>query len=250
MTQDRQRIVPWLNATLPLKDASILEVGCGTGSSTVALAEQGSRITAIDLDPGSLEVARRRCDAYRVSADLRLANAVEVLESAQAGSYQLIIFFACLEHMTHLERIACLRLAWERLPPNGTLAIVETPNRLWYFDSHTSLLPFYHWLPDDLAFEYSRFSTRKGFNDRYRDTTPEDFNHFLRRGRGASFHEFEVAIGPVKELAVHSLKEFQRPWSALRRSRADRQYQRLLSRLHPGLASGWFEEYLDITVRR
>jgi hypothetical protein len=112
------------------------------------------------------------------------------------------------------------------------------------------LLPFFHWLPDDLAFEHSRFSTRKGFNDLYRDKMPEDFEHFLRRGRGASFHEFEVAIGPVEDLAVHSLTEFQRPWSALRRSRADRQYQRLPQQFHPGLHSGWYEEYLDITISR
>jgi ubiquinone/menaquinone biosynthesis C-methylase UbiE len=250
MRQARQRIVPWINATAPLKGVSILEIGCGTGSSTVALAEQGAKVTAVDLDAGSLEVARRRCDVYRVRVDFRLANAVEVLEKAEVGSYPVIIFFACLEHMTHLERIACLRMAWEILPRNGTMAIVETPNRLWHFDSHTSLLPFYHWLPDDLAFEYSRFSSRTGFNDRYRDNTPEDFEHFLRRGRGASFHEFEVAIGPVNELTVHSLKEFQRPWSALRRSRVDRQYKRLLQQFHPGLRSGWFEENLDITIRR
>jgi 2-polyprenyl-3-methyl-5-hydroxy-6-metoxy-1,4-benzoquinol methylase len=250
MRQDRQRIVPWLNATQPLEGAAVLEIGCGTGSSTVALAEQGARVTAVDLDEGSLEVARRRCELYRVGVDFRLANAIQVLEKSEVGRYQLIIFFACLEHMTHLERIACLRLAWGILPQNGAMAIVETPNRLWYFDSHTSQLPFYHWLPDDLAFEYSRFSGRKGFNDLYRDNTPKDFEHFLRRGRGASFHEFEVAIGPAKDLAVHSLHDFQRPWSTLGRSRADRQYQRLLRQFHRGLHGGWYDEWLNINIKK
>jgi 2-polyprenyl-3-methyl-5-hydroxy-6-metoxy-1,4-benzoquinol methylase len=250
MRQARQRIVPWLNATAPVSGASILEIGCGTGSSTVALAEQGAKVTAVDLDAGSLEVARRRCELYGVTVDLRLANAISTLEQSEVGRYQSIILYGCLEHMTHSERIACLRLAWTILPRNGTMAIVETPNRLWYFDSHTSLLPFFHWLPDDLAFEYSRFSSRKGFNDLYRDNTQKDFEHFLRRGRGASFHEFEVAIGPVKDLAVHSLQEFQWPWSTLKRSRANRQYRRLARKFHPGLHSGWFEEYLDIVIRR
>jgi len=250
MRQGRQQVVPWLNATEPVNGASVLEIGCGTGSFTVALAEQGASVTAVDLDAGSLEVARCRCELYRVKVDFRLANAIHALEKSEVGRYQLIILFGCLEHMTHLERIACLRLAWGILPRNGTMAIVETPNRLWYFDSHTSLLPFYHWLPDDLAFEYSRFSSREGFNDLYRDNTAKDLEHFLRRGRGASFHEFEVAIGPAKDLAVHSLLEFQRPWSALKRSRADRQYRRLLRQFHPGLHSGWFEEYLNIMIRR
>jgi 2-polyprenyl-3-methyl-5-hydroxy-6-metoxy-1,4-benzoquinol methylase len=250
MRQSRQRIVPWLNATKPLNGASVLEIGCGTGSSTVALAEQGASVTAVDLDAGSLEVARQRCDLYHVSVDFRLSNAIHVLEKSEVGRYQLIILFGCFEHMTHMERIACLRLSWGILPRNGAMAIVETPNRLWYFDSHTSLLPFYHWLPDDLAFEYSRFSDRQGFNDLYRDNAPQDLEHFLRRGRGASFHEFEVAIGPAKDLAIHSLQEFQRPWSALKRPRADRQYQRLLRKFHPGLHNGWFEEWLNIIIER
>jgi 2-polyprenyl-3-methyl-5-hydroxy-6-metoxy-1,4-benzoquinol methylase len=247
---DRQRIVPWLEANLPLENSSILEIGCGTGSSTVALAEQGARVTAIDLDADAIEVARCRCDVYRVSVDLRLANAVDALKSMTVGSYDLIILLGCLEHMTHVERIACLRMAWELLPKNGTLAIVETPNRLWHFDSHTSLLPFFNWLPDDLAFEYSRFSNRKDFNDLYRDNTVQKREHFLRRGRGASFHEFHVAIGSVADLNVHSLKEFQRPWSELKRSKTERDYRRILQRHYPELHGGWFEEYLDLAIKR
>src|SRR6185369_13180936 len=36
---DRTKIVPWLDAARPLRDSSVLEIGCGTGGSTVALAE-------------------------------------------------------------------------------------------------------------------------------------------------------------------------------------------------------------------
>src|SRR5262245_12969850 len=50
----REQVVPWLNNSKLLNGASILEVGCGTGSSTVAFAEQGADVTAIDLDEDSL----------------------------------------------------------------------------------------------------------------------------------------------------------------------------------------------------
>src|SRR5271154_1703914 len=53
---DRRTIVPWLNAMRALDGIRILEVGCGSGSSTVALAEQGAIVTGIDVDTGSLTV--------------------------------------------------------------------------------------------------------------------------------------------------------------------------------------------------
>jgi 2-polyprenyl-3-methyl-5-hydroxy-6-metoxy-1,4-benzoquinol methylase len=36
---DRYQFVPWLSSILPLKGARILEIGCGTGSASVSLAE-------------------------------------------------------------------------------------------------------------------------------------------------------------------------------------------------------------------
>ena len=38
LDQDRKVIIPWLDAIRGLKDSVVLEIGCGTGCSTVALA--------------------------------------------------------------------------------------------------------------------------------------------------------------------------------------------------------------------
>lgn len=252
MDGDRRNVIPWLNSVMPLAGKRILELGCGTGASTIALAEQGAAVTAVDLEGDDLEVARVRVEAYGVTENvtIRYANAVQVLEETLPGSYDMILFFACLEHMTHLERMSSLKRSWALLPKGGILAIVETPNRLWYYDSHTSLSNCFHWLPDDLAFRYSRYSPRKGFNDVYREPTPAAIEHFFRRGRGASFHEFDVAIGPSAEMKVHSLREFQLPWSWLRKSSRDRLYTRFMRKLYPKLHSGWFDEYLDLMIIR
>ena len=40
---DRMEVVPWLDATRSLRGVDILEIGCGTGVSTLALCEQGAR---------------------------------------------------------------------------------------------------------------------------------------------------------------------------------------------------------------
>jgi 2-polyprenyl-3-methyl-5-hydroxy-6-metoxy-1,4-benzoquinol methylase len=64
LREHRSTIIPWLNTLRPLKGSEILEIGCGTGTSTVALAEQGARVTAVEVDARSLRVAKERCHLY------------------------------------------------------------------------------------------------------------------------------------------------------------------------------------------
>jgi 2-polyprenyl-3-methyl-5-hydroxy-6-metoxy-1,4-benzoquinol methylase len=258
LAHDRERVVPWLDAARPLAGARILEVGCGTGSATVALAEQGSVVTGLDLCERSIQVARRRCELYGLEASFVVGNAVELLDKLRDEQFDFVIFFASLEHMTFPERKGAMRLAWELLDPGELFCVVETPSRLWFHDAHTSLLPFFHWLPDDVAFEYSRKSPRENFRERYRELDEESMLHFLRRGRGVSHHDFELAIGPAHRLdVVSSLTHFHRarhrfpfaPWLRRRRSTAYR-YERLLAQIAPELHPGFLQPQLDLVIRK
>lgn len=248
---DRRTIVPWLdNAGGGLRGKRILEIGCGTGSSTVALAEQGALITGIDVDEGALAVAVDRCKNYELAVEFSRLNATDLTATFPAGAFDWIIFFACLEHMTLAERLVSLEAAWTLLPEGGLLSVVETPNRLWFFDAHTARLPFFHWLPDELAFYYSRFSPRENFKELYRDYDEPSREHFSRRGRGVSFHEFEIAIKAARDLCViSSVSTFQDGYEA-DRAEVDRQYKALLMAIHPGLHEGFFDEYLYLTIRK
>jgi 2-polyprenyl-3-methyl-5-hydroxy-6-metoxy-1,4-benzoquinol methylase len=251
LESDRRTVIPWLHDARPLRNRRILEIGCGTGSSTLALAEQGAIVTGVDIDKGALAVARDRLNAYGVDAELKALNATELKATFGLNFFEVIVFFACLEHMTLEERLTSLRDVWDMLPRGGLLVIVETPNRLWYFDHHTALLPFFHWLPDELAFQYSRFSPRENFNDLYRDYTSECKEHFLRRGRGMSFHELEIAIGPARQLnVVSSLSSFQGIRYGLVRPRMDRRHKSLLMSIMPGLHEGFCDEMLYLIIAR
>src|SRR6202011_2171032 len=134
LMDDRERMVPWLESFHPLTGARVLEIGCGTGASTLALAERGAKVTAIDIRADSLRVAEDRCKAYGYTASFVNANAAEVKKHFSSEKFDLIIFFAVLEHMTHEERRAGMRDAWNMLDPGAHLVVIETPNRLWYFD--------------------------------------------------------------------------------------------------------------------
>jgi 2-polyprenyl-3-methyl-5-hydroxy-6-metoxy-1,4-benzoquinol methylase len=246
--QDRRFVIPWLNAARPLRGMRILEIGCGTGSSTVALAEQGARVVAVDIDEAALMVARERCRVYGVSAEIINANAARLLEF---GAVDAVLYFATLEHMNHAERMSSLADAWALLAAGGLLVIIETPNRLWYFDGHTSRLPFFNWLPDDLAFLYSRFSPKELFRDSYREPTAETMEHFLRRGRGASYHEIDLAIAPTETLETLSSLSGHLGWRrSIRMPRLARRYKALLRKTRPDLHHGWFDQDLDVILRK
>jgi S-adenosylmethionine-dependent methyltransferase len=251
----RSTIIPWLNAAKPLAGARILEIGCGSGSSTVALAEQGATVTAVDIDRPSLEVAVERCRLYGLNAEFHDANAMDVHRLFAGKRFDFLIFFACLEHTTLEERLASMRETWSMLSPGDVWCVIETPNRLWYFDYHTALLPFYSWLPDDLAFKYARHSPRKPFNAAYGEPTAEAMLSFLRHGRGVSYHEFDLALGDVKTLRVlSSLQGFEMDQNLLRRLRnrmgMAHRFESFLTAVGPAIHRGFYESRLDLIIQK
>lgn len=60
---------------LPAGSCDVLDVGCGTGSLALLLAEAGHRVTAYDLSPRMVDAARAKCAGHDVS--LSVGDAAE-----------------------------------------------------------------------------------------------------------------------------------------------------------------------------
>jgi S-adenosylmethionine-dependent methyltransferase len=253
---NRQRVIPWLAATRPLAHCRVLEIGCGTGASTVALVEQGCDVVGIDINENNLLAAQERSRIYGQSAKFLCANATDLHKNFPSGAFDLIIFFATLEHLTYAERISAMRSTWAMLQPGGLWCVVETPNRLWWFDEHTSGLPFFNWLPDDLALDYAAHSDHtfmKAFATAGRDDAVK--LHFARCGRGVSYHEFDVTLGPSASLnVVSALSLFERERSLAIRTRwrfsRRREFEMFLRTYGPQIHLGFYQADLNLIIRR
>ncbi|MBP2368079.1 class I SAM-dependent methyltransferase [Pseudonocardia parietis] len=103
--------------------ASVADVGCGHGSSSVLLAREFPRsvVHGSDYHAGSVDVARRRAADAGVADNTRFE--VAGADSFSGTGYDLVTFFDCLHDMG--DPAAAARHVRSALKPDGTWMIVE-----------------------------------------------------------------------------------------------------------------------------
>lgn len=115
----------YVKQRIPLRDAAVLDVGCGAGLLSEALAKEGANVAAIDLAPELIKVAKLHRLETRVEVDYRLQSA-EALAAEAPGSFDAVTCMEMLEHVPDPSAIiaACAQL----LKPGGRL-FLSTLNR-------------------------------------------------------------------------------------------------------------------------
>ncbi|MDR3417320.1 MAG: bifunctional 2-polyprenyl-6-hydroxyphenol methylase/3-demethylubiquinol 3-O-methyltransferase UbiG [Nevskia sp.] len=108
-----------------LKDKTALDVGCGGGLLTEALARGGAHALGIDLAQASIEVAQRHAAEHKLEVQYRLASAEE-LAAERPGSFDLV---CCLEMLEHVPDPASVVAACGRLVRPGGGVVFSTINR-------------------------------------------------------------------------------------------------------------------------
>jgi SAM-dependent methyltransferase len=94
----------------------VLEVGCGTGKATVALARRGLTVTAIELGPSLASVARRNLAAW---PDVTVVDG-NFEEHVVAEPFDAVVAATAWHWIDPATRE---RLAWQALRPGGHLAV-------------------------------------------------------------------------------------------------------------------------------
>lgn len=118
--------------------SEVVELGCGTGTLTAMLAEQGYRMTGIDLSEDMLAVAQSKAEERPpLQGLLRSGSLRFVLQDmteweAPEPVDSVISFCDCLNYLTEPEQIeAVFRATYEGLKPGGTFLFdVHHPDTL------------------------------------------------------------------------------------------------------------------------
>jgi len=115
--------IAYIQDHVPLKDKTVLDVGCGGGILSEALAQQGARVTGIDAESTAIASAM----AHAESGALAITYVCTSLEAYdEAEGFDVITCMEMLEHVSHPAGIIkeCARV----LRPGGAL-FLSTLNR-------------------------------------------------------------------------------------------------------------------------
>ena len=111
----------WIAGHAALEGASVLDVGCGGGILTEAMARRGARVTGIDLSDKALRVAELHLKESQLDVRYQKAQ-VEQL----TGDFDVV---TCMELLEHVPEPAGMVAACARLVRPGGRVFFSTINR-------------------------------------------------------------------------------------------------------------------------
>lgn len=115
----------WIDGHAPLAGKAVLDVGCGGGILTEAMAGLGATVTGIDLGEKALAVAQ--IHAKEAGANVRYeAVSAEDFAQAHAGEFDVV---TCMELLEHVPEPPSTVAACARLAKPGGRIFFSTINR-------------------------------------------------------------------------------------------------------------------------
>jgi len=168
---------------------TVLELGCGVGRLTCALAERVREVVAVDISAPHLDVARRRL-ATKGIGNVRLAQLTRFDDLAALPKCDLLMCFIVLQHNPPPVMAEMLATALARVRPGGHAAFQVAsylPNYSFSVADHLASTVFgfeMHAIPQAVVFEILR---KAGFQvlqveEDTRVGSPEFLSHtFLAR---------------------------------------------------------------------
>ena len=110
---------------LTTRNPKILDVGCGGGILSEALAKEGAQVMGLDLSDTAIQVAKQHARQQKLEIDYRYES-VEQIVREHPGSFDVVTCMEMLEHVPEPRKVmaACV----QALKPGGH-AFFSTINR-------------------------------------------------------------------------------------------------------------------------
>jgi len=142
------------------RSKSILDIGCGNGSSLLLIHDQYKHCHGVDITQSSLDEFGERIQKNGIkNCNYSLENVDD--KFCEDQTFDRIISFEVLEHVGNDQTVA--NGMFDKLIPGGLMAI-SVPNKWWIFETHGAHLPilpwnripFFSWLPKPIHSKYSK----------------------------------------------------------------------------------------------
>jgi cyclopropane fatty-acyl-phospholipid synthase-like methyltransferase len=124
-----------INAGKLTTGQKVLDIGCGRGDLTIALARSGAEVVGVDYSEDAVKIA---CDAVK-KLDKDIAEKISIVQSDAAALdfpdevFDSIYMLDIVEHLYPQQLFECFGECFRILKPNGSLIVHTSPNR-WYND--------------------------------------------------------------------------------------------------------------------
>jgi SAM-dependent methyltransferase len=122
-----QGLVEGRDGSPALPTGTALDLGCGTGDSSIYMAKHGWKVTGVDFVPKALDKARAKATAKQVAVDFVHADVTRLSSEGVGTGFGLIVDNGCLHGMSDADRDAYLREVTAVAAPDARLLIVAFP---------------------------------------------------------------------------------------------------------------------------
>ena len=116
----------WIESLVPLKGQHILDIGCGGGILTDAMARKGADVLGIDLSTKALKVAQLHALEAQTEGVQYKEISAEALAAQQPGSFDVV---TCMEMLEHVPDPSAIVKACATLVKPGGHVFFSTINR-------------------------------------------------------------------------------------------------------------------------
>ena len=151
---------------------NVLDLGCGTGTNAIYLAQHGSNVVGVDLAPKALELARTKAQRANVAIDFRQADVTQI--DFLQTPFDLVLDIGCFHGLDKQRRERYVENLARLTHPDSTFL-------LFAFD-RPALFENYGILPQEVERIFApNFVLNRAAHSTHRNGRPTTWYRFIRR---------------------------------------------------------------------